>query len=352
MHSKTNSISTLLSGSGYLLGLGLCASLAYAAPAKRKTPPTQPPAKTKAPLVRKAPAAHPTPKVPAKPAARPTAKTVAKPAARRLVKPVIRPVARKVVKPVVRKVAKHVARKVAKPVARKVAKPVVRKVAKRVVSRRVPVVRPQAKSRRVVSTQTHYYTMHFKKKMVGRFSRTEKTWSDGSHEVTNQSKMNIKMLFTTVKASNQSQSFYDKSNRLISFTITSTVRGRVTKFIGKRDAKGLTITKEADGKKMGKPKTFPEGSFQGTSLDFRFPTAPAGVRIRRQYLVIPRRQIVEQDLTFRQAPSREVFGKRQPVFEISIKNNRGRGTVLVTRDGAMVASRMHGRLGVVEIRLK
>lgn len=198
------------------------------------------------------------------------------------------------------------------------------------------------------SDRTDRYDMFFRHKKVGEFSRTEKHLKNGFIEVNNESNMNIKMLFTTVKAINRSTCLYDQRGELVQFTIKSEVRGKITTYTGKRDQRGLTVV-QTEGKKK-QEGFFPADSFQGTSLDYRFPPAHAGISILRQYLVIPRMQMVEQSLTYREATPRKVFGKTQPVYEITIKNQRGHGTVLVTQDGRMIASRMLGRLGVVEIR--
>lgn len=199
-----------------------------------------------------------------------------------------------------------------------------------------------------LAERTDRYDMYFRHKQVGEFTRMEKQMNNGLVRVENESRMNIRMLFTTVKATNHSQCFYDQTGQLVEFTITSKVRGKTTIYTGKRDQRGLTIT-ETQGKNK-KQGFFPIDSFQGTSLDYRFPSARHGITIRRQYLIIPRMQVVEQSLSYRETTPRKVFGREQALYEITIRNQRGHGTVLVTQDGRMVASRMLGKLGVVEIR--
>ncbi len=316
------------------LGLAVCVGApigtAWSAPASRPAPRTQPSAR-KAPEMRKTPTVRPTPRGKAPEARKaPTQPT---------------PTARKA--PVVRKAPTRKA-------------PVVRKAPARTAPVRrtnPPVSRKfdsQGQVGNPVSNVTNTYHMYFRHEKVGEFTRTEKVLSNQMVEVLNNSEMNIKMIFTTVKALNTSKCLYDKQGRLVEFTITSKVRSRTTKFSGKRTAEGMTITRK-QGKKT-KTQFFPEGSFQGTSLDYRFPAARPGVKIRRNYLIIPRMSIVEQKLTYREAQPRKVFGTVQSVLELQIESgdakHRNRGTVLVTKGGKMVASRMMGRLGVVEIRLQ
>ncbi|TNE44296.1 MAG: hypothetical protein EP343_31595 [Deltaproteobacteria bacterium] len=319
------------------LGLAVCVtaplSTTWSAPASRPSPRTQPNAR-KAPEARKAPVARPTPARKA-PAAR-KAPTQSAPAARTA------PARRTAPAPAARKAA-EVRKAPARPApARRADAPKALKAA------------PQEQVGNPVSNVSNTYHMYFRHEKVGEFTRTEKVLSNQTVEVVNNSEMNIKMIFTTVKALNKSKCLYDKQGRLVEFTITSKVRSRTTKFSGKRTAEGMTITR-TQGKKT-KTQFFPEGSFQGTSLDNRFPAARPGVQIRRNYLIIPRMAIVEQKLTYREAQPRKVFGTVQSVLELQIESgdakHRNRGTVLVTKEGKMVASRMMGRLGVVEIRLQ
>lgn len=316
--------------------------IAPAARAKAKPAPTV----RKAQPVRKAPVVAK--RTAPKPAARPAARTA--PVARKAPAARPNPTARKA--PVARAVAKPAPRRQAsKPKAP--ARPAARTApaARRAVVRK-PAARPIVGN--AVSEVSNNYQMFFRHKQVGEFTRTEKLRNDQMVEVLNNSTMNIQMIFTTVKAKNKSRCVYDKQGRLVEFSITSKVRGKTTSFKGKRDASGLTIT-QTQGKKS-KTRFFPRGSFQGTSLDYRFPKAHPGIQLRRNYLIIPRMSIVEQKLTYRQAQSQTVFGRKQPLFELTIESgdakHRNKGTVLVTQEGQMVASRMPGRLGVVEIRLK
>jgi hypothetical protein len=194
------------------------------------------------------------------------------------------------------------------------------------------------------------YDMMFRGKKVGEYVRNERYQADGTIIVDNKSRLTIKMLFAKVTAVNSSHCVYDKNGRLTKFSSMSTVRGKTTRYSGKQTDKGIRIVRQ-----QGKTKTerfFSAAQYQATSLDLRFPTATPGVKFTRKYLIIPRMRIVNQTLSFRTAAQTKVFGKRQPMVEMMIHNKRGNGILLLTRDGKMIASKMGGLLGRVEIRIK
>lgn len=244
-------------------------------------------------------------------------------------------------------VSQPAARAASQPAARPLAQPTRRApVRARVVA---PQPRLSPKKADKSKEQTTTYDMIFRGKTVGSYVRSERTQKDGSIVVNNKSKLTVRMLFAKVTAVNSSRCVYSKEGRLQSFTITSTVRGKTTRYTGKQDTDKIVIEKQ-EGKSRIK-RIFSVTQYQATSLDLRFPTAQSGVKYIRKYLIIPRMRIISQTISFRSSPASKVFGKRQALLEMMISNRRGSGILLLTKDGKMVASKMSGRLGRVEIRI-
>jgi hypothetical protein len=205
------------------------------------------------------------------------------------------------------------------------------------------------------------YDMFFRGRKAGHFQRTETYFHDGRIEVINDSITHNKKWLHKITTTNYSKSMYDREGQLQSFEIESReAYGRAVRFKGQRDAKGLHISRQVGkyvknvftAQGVEEKKSFPLGAFQGTSLDLRIPAGYPGISIYRAYLVIPKMEIIDQQIEFRQAPPNTGFQHLNPHLEVVIQNDLGKAMFLIDQQGQMLASRTNSPFGLIEIRIR
>lgn len=229
-----------------------------------------------------------------------------------------------------------------KPAARKDA-PAARKAAARKAApdarKAAPGARKAAPPARKATppTKRFSYSMSFRGKKGGKYTRTEKRQSDGNTVVINSSKFAFKVWFWNIKGKSYSRCTYNKDGRLRNFRIKSNVRGKSSETWGKQTSKGTTIHVKKGGKTI--KKFFAAKSYDATSLDLRLPVKQAGKTHKRRQLMIPRQEVIQQTFTFKDGGKRNFFGKPMRLWKVTFTSKRGTATIIVTEQGWMVSSK-------------
>ncbi len=192
------------------------------------------------------------------------------------------------------------------------------------------------------------YSIFLKEKKIGWVTVRLTPLPTGGWAVKSDSYVKISLLFNKVEAKNVTERIFSKDWELQKFRILSKVRKRERVVEGKLTGEGLEVkVKEGDKVKRG---FFPKGSYQGTSLDLRYPTAPGGVSFFRNYLIIPELKLVEQKLSFRELPGRSKY-RDVKYLELEVSGKGGKATYFLRNDGLVLASLMTGRLGELSFKL-
>lgn len=185
---------------------------------------------------------------------------------------------------------------------------------------------------------------------MGSMERKETHYGQGRVVVDTSSSFDVRVFFVRRKGTTSSRAEY-KNGVLVSFESLADIQGRKAKTWGKRDSKGLTISRQDAGKAV-KTVVLPEGSFDTTSQDLRTRIPKIGTTITLKQAMIDQQKVVIQTIKALQGAERLIGKQRLPVVLLEAKGPRGTASLVLFTDGNLVESTFRSLFGTLLTRLK
>ncbi|MCB9638431.1 MAG: hypothetical protein H6727_05925 [Myxococcales bacterium] len=211
-----------------------------------------------------------------------------------------------------------------------------------------------AKDPKPLRKRTMTYDIFFRGSKAGELVREELTYPAGRVVVFNRSSFKVSYMFFRMEGANRSRCDY-KDGKLVKFRVYAKVRGKESKSWGKAGAKKIVIHRQTGKDPKTVTKNFAYKDFQSTSLDLiALPPkyAVPGKSLKRKVLRIDQLKLVDQELRVLGTGSHKINGKDVPIIRVEMKGPRGKGTMLVAKEGFMIQTAVKSFMASFEMKLR
>lgn len=174
------------------------------------------------------------------------------------------------------------------------------------------------------------------KKKIG-FVETRETFKGDEVVVKGTSSTTFRVMFWKIVRKVSFTSYF-KKNKLTNFSIHVVQRGKHTRVKATRTAKGYKVIHTAKGKT--RTKLFPFSDFDATSREYRLPVRAVGSTLQRRILNFLQFKVLVQNLKMKAQRNESLLGKTVAITEVVAKSKKGKATLFVTKEGAVIRTAM------------